>query len=196
QSEGDGDMDRLAVFPAVLRSSWKRACAIAALGALILVFPIVPVAGAEAEAEGKSALAVIQQRGILKVALYKKFPPFSHNGRGIDVDLAEALAAKLGVKTSILWFDAGDKMENDFRNMVWKGHYLGYEPADVMMHVPIDRDYMARVKQVEFVAPYHRERYAIGRQLEKLPTLESLEPFENLSVAVEDNTLAETVMLS
>jgi ABC-type amino acid transport substrate-binding protein len=181
-------------FPAVLRSFLKRGRASAALGALALAFLIAPVAAADAE--GKSALAGIQQRGILKVALYKKFPPFSHNGHGIDVDLAEALAAKLGVKMSPLWFDAGDKMEDDFRNMVWKGHYLGYAPADVMMHVPIDRDYMAKVKQVEFFAPYHRERYAIGRQLEKLPTLESLEPFEKLSYAVEDNTMAEMVMLS
>jgi ABC-type amino acid transport substrate-binding protein len=188
-------MARWTVFAAVSRSFRKTERAAAALGALVFAFLFIAQVAA-AGAEEKSALAAIQERGVLKVALYKNFPPFSHDGRGIDVDLAQALAAKLGVKMSPLWFDASDKMEDDLRNMVWKGHYMGYGPADLMMHVPFDRDYMARVKQVEFFAPYHRERYAIGRQLEKLPTLESLEPFEKLSYAVEDNSMAEMVMLS
>jgi ABC-type amino acid transport substrate-binding protein len=170
----------------------RRALAAAALGIWALAWLIAPVAAAEE----KSALADIQQRGILKVALYRNFPPFSNEGQGIDVDLAEALAAKLGVKMSPLWFDADEKMEDDLRNMVWKGHYLGYGPADVMMHVPIDRAYMARVDQVKFFAPYHRERYAIGRNLETLPSLDSLEPFEKLPFAVEGDSLAASVMLS
>lgn len=147
-------------------------------------------------AQEKSALAGIQQSGMLKVALYRNFPPFSHNGQGIDVDLANALAAKLGVKMSPLWFDADENMEDDLRNMVWKGHYLGYGPADVMMHVPVDRDYMAKVERVKFFAPYYRERYAIARQLEKLPALDSFEPFERLALAVEGDTLGSTIVLS
>ena len=39
----------------------------------------------------------VQQRGVLTVALYKDFAPFSDEGQGIDVELAQALAAKLGV---------------------------------------------------------------------------------------------------
>ena len=30
-------------------------------------------------------------------------------------------------------------MSDDHRNMVWKGYYLGTQPVDVMMHVPVDR---------------------------------------------------------
>lgn len=189
-------MARWAVFPAVVRSFWKVGRAFAALGALLAFtcLLIAPLAGAEPG--GKSALAVIQQRGILTVALYNDFAPFSNNGRGIDVDLAEALAAKLGVKMSPLWFDAGDNMEDDFRKMVWKGTPLGFGPADVMIHVPVDREYMARIEQVKIFAPYHRERFAIGRQLEKLPNLESLEPFEKLPLAVEGDGLGALVMLS
>jgi len=156
--------------------------------ALLAVFP--------AKAEELSALEKIRHSGVLKVALYKNFAPFSHDGRGIDVDLAEALAAKLGVKMSPLWFEADENMEDDLRNMVWKGHYLGYGPADVMMHAPIDPAYMAKVDRVKFFAPYHRERYAIARQLDKLPTLESFEPFEKLSLGIEGDTLAATVILS
>lgn len=150
----------------------------------------------QAKAQEQSALSGIQQRGTLRVALYKNFAPFSDNGKGADVDLAEALAAKLGVKMTALWFDADDSMEDDLRNMVWKGHYLGYGPADVMMHVPIDREYMAKIDRVSFVAPYHRERYAIARNLEKLPALDSFDPFEKLPLGVEGDTLAATVMLS
>ena len=166
--------------------------AAAVLASLWLASLAVP----QANAEELSALQRIRQSGVLKVALYKNFAPFSHDGRGVDVDLAEALAAKLGVKMSPLWFEADENMEDDLRNMVWKGHYLGYGPADVMMHAPIDPAYMAKVDRVKFFAPYHRERYAIARQLDKLPTLDNFEPFEKLSLGVEGDTLAASVMLS
>ena len=187
-------MGQWAILPVVLRRFRTRGCAAAALGALILAFHIAPLAGAEAGE--KSALARIQQRGVLTVALYRDFAPFSDNGRGIDVDLAEALAAKLGVKMTPLWFNAGDRMEDDLRKMVWLGTPIGYGPADLMMHVPVDRNYMAMVKRVKIFAPYHRERFAVGRLLEKLPTLESLEPFEKLSLAVEGEGMGALVMLS
>jgi ABC-type amino acid transport substrate-binding protein len=164
-----------------------------ALTALAISASINPAAQAQEE---KSALASIQQRGLLKVALYKNFPPFSDQDKGVDVDIAAALATKLGVKMTVLWFEAGENMDDDLRNMVWKGHYLGYGPADVMLHVPIDRNYMAKVDKVKFFAPYQRERYAVARNLEMLPSLESFEPFEKLSMAVEGNSLAANLMLS
>lgn len=147
-------------------------------------------------AQEASALSRIRQSGILKVAVYKNFAPFSYDGKGVDVDLANALAGKLGVKTSFLWFDADENMEDDLRNMVWKGHYLGYGPADVMMHVPVDREYMAKVDRVAFFAPYHRERYAIARRIDKLPVLENLETFEARPLALEGDSLGASVMLS
>ncbi len=172
------------------RSFLQGIPAVAAFG--MFAFIAVPLA----YAEELSALEKIRQSGVLKVALYRNFAPFSHDGRGVDVDLAEALAAKLGVKMSPLWFDADENMEDDLRNMVWKGHYLGYGPADVMMHAPIDPAYMAKVDRVKFFAPYHRERYAIARQLDKLPTLDGFEPFEKLPLGIEGDTLAASVMLS
>jgi ABC-type amino acid transport substrate-binding protein len=163
-----------------------------AVAGFLLAFLVAPLG----HAEELTALAKIRQSGVLKVALYKNFAPFSHDGRGVDVDLAEALAAKLGVKMSPLWFEADENMEDDLRNMVWKGHYLGYGPADVMMHAPIDPAYMAKVDRVKFFAPYHRERYAVARRLDVLPTLDNFEPFEKLGLGVEGDTLAATVMLS
>lgn len=187
-------MARWSVFPAILPRFFTAGRAVAALGALALALHFAPLAGAETGE--KPALARIQQRGVLTVALYRDFAPFSDDGRGIDVDLAKALAAKLGVKMTPLWFNAGERMDDDLRKMVWLGTPIGYGPADVMMHVPVDRNYMARLGRVKIFAPYHRERFAIGRQLEKLPTLDSLEPFEKLSLAVEGESMGALVMLS
>jgi ABC-type amino acid transport substrate-binding protein len=175
-----------------MRGSLSAIRAALALASLWLAIFAVP----PANAQELSALEKIRHSGVLKVALYKNFAPFSHDGRGVDVDLAEALAARLGVKMSALWFEADENMEDDLRNMVWKGHYLGYGPADVMMHVPIDPAYMAKVERVKFFAPYHRERYAIARRLDMLPTLDNFEAFEKLSLGIEGDTLAATVMLS
>lgn len=181
-------MTRWAVSVFALRSFRK--------GVRAVVLSLAFLAAPFADAQDVPALTKIRQIGVLKVALYKNYAPFSNDGKGIDVDLAEALATKLGVKMSPLWFDADENMEDDLRNMVWKGHYMGYGPADVLMHAPVDREYMSKVEQVKFFAPYHRERYAIARQLDKLPTLDNFEAFEKLNLGVEGDTLAATVMLS
>jgi ABC-type amino acid transport substrate-binding protein len=173
---------------------WRSTSIFFLAGAALLALAaslVTPVFAAE-----DAALDKIKRSGVLKVALYKNFPPFSHEGKGVDVDLADALATRLGLKASILWFDADENMEDDLRNMVWKGHYLGYGPADVMLHVPVDREFMAKVDKVKFFAPYHRERYAIGRKLDVLPACESLEPMATLPYAIEGDTLAASVMLS
>ena len=103
-------------------------------------------------AEGE-ALARIRARGSLVVGVYTDMPPFHVAGRGIDVDVARALAAQLGVGLSLLPFPAGETMDDDLRNMVWRGHYLGYGPADVLLHVPVDAALAAANPKVRIVAP-------------------------------------------
>lgn len=171
----------------------KAGRSLAAIGTLALA---IILTATFAHAQDKTALQKIQQRGVLTVALYKDFAPFSDNGKGIDVELAEALAGKLGVKMTPLWFTAADDVAGDLRKMVWKGTPIGYGPADLMMHVPVDPQYMAKVDQVKIFGAYHRERFAIGRQLEALPSLENLEPFEKLSLGVEGESMGALVMLS
>jgi ABC-type amino acid transport substrate-binding protein len=138
----------------------------------------------------------ILQRGAIRVALYNGLPPFSHAGRGIDVDVAEALAGKLGVALAPLWFDADENMTDDLRNMVWKGHYLGAGPADVMMHAPVDRDYTDANRRVRFVAPYFVERFDIARDARRVPRLDSLEVFASEAIAVESDTWPDSMMLA
>src|SRR5690242_1516466 len=106
--------------------SSSRAAAIAAVTALSL--------GGVAAA---ASLQDVQRKGRLHVAVYREFAPFSDDGKGVDVDLARALAAKLGVEAEIETFHEADDVDGDLRNVIWKGHFLRNAPlADVMMHVP------------------------------------------------------------
>jgi polar amino acid transport system substrate-binding protein len=108
-------------------------------------------------------LAKVKDLGVLRVAVYKSNRPWSwsDNGtlRGIDVDLAGAVAQALGVKLDIAEFMAGDDMGADLRNAVWRGGLLGFRPADIMMHVPFDRQLMIENDQVAILAPYYRESF-------------------------------------
>ncbi|MGH7087093.1 MAG: transporter substrate-binding domain-containing protein, partial [Acetobacteraceae bacterium] len=53
------------------------------------------------------ALANIKQAGVLKVGVFEDFPPFASAGpdmrlHGYDIDVANALAASLGVKLDLV----------------------------------------------------------------------------------------------
>jgi len=121
-----------------------------------------------------ATLAQVRERGSLIVGFYDDMPPFHVKGQGIDVDLAQALADALGVKMVRLPFNADENMNDDLRNMVWRGHYLGFGPADVLMHVPVDRPLMQANPQVEIFGPYYRERLVLARDLARVPTLDSM----------------------
>jgi len=140
-------------------------------------------------------LAKLQQSGILKVAVYKDFAPFSGKDGGIDIDLANALAQKLGLKLSLLPFDAGEKLSDDLRNMVWKGHYLGYGPADVLMHVPVDRSLMEANKLVDIFAPYYRDSVRLVRDVSKFPNYDNVDSLAGKRIGVEKITIAAMVLL-
>lgn len=141
-------------------------------------------------------LEEIRSRGLMRVAVYKEFPPFFDDGKGISVDLAQAMARRLGVRLSLMPFDADESADDDLRNMVWKGHYMGYGPADVMLHVPVDRAFMQRNDKVKIFAPYFREKIGIVRDPSRVPAADSLEGFREQPIGVEGSTLAHTLLLS
>jgi ABC-type amino acid transport substrate-binding protein len=137
----------------------------------------------------------IQQSGHLKVAVYNDFLPFSDKGAGIDVDLAGALSARLGLKLTLLPFPAGENVDDDLRNMVWKGHYLGYGPADVMLHVPVDNRLMAENDKVQIFAPYHVETVRLVRSTKSVPAFDGLDSLIGKRIGVEKVSIAAMVML-
>lgn len=115
------------------------------------------------QAAKAAPLGKIREVGVLRVAVYKDNRPWSwrKDGKltGIDVDLAQALAKGLGVRADIAELVADESADDDLRNGVWKGGLLGFQPADIMLHVPFDRTFAARNDQVAIIAPYYRESF-------------------------------------
>ena len=137
----------------------------------------------------------IRRSGALKVAVYNDMAPFSSKDGGIDVDIAEALAKKLGLKLALLPFNAGEELGDDLRNMVWKGHYLGYGPADLMLHVPVDKRFMAQQDKVEIFAPYYRETVRLVRSKEAVPRYEGMDSMLGKDIGVEKISIAAVLLL-
>ena len=149
---------------------------------------------------GHSALAeesapTVKTAGTLTVAVYNDFAPFSDHNAGIDIDIAKALAAKMGLQLSLLPFPAGDDVNDDLRNMVWKGHYMGYGPADVMMHVPIDPALTAHNDKVAFFGSYLRETVRLVRNLSQLPTYSNLDSLTGLKIGVDKASIGAVLLL-
>ena len=144
----------------------------------------------------------IRQRGRLRVAVYNDFAPYSiAGGKGIDADIARAIAAKLGLTAEVVGYNADEDMNDDLRNMVWKGHYLGTPPSDVMMHVPVD-EYLARANdKVRIFGAYHVETLALARNPERVPkplagsAAVALEIFTREKIGVETTSLADSFLL-
>ena len=161
--------------------------------------PLVLGLPAALRAQELTPLEKIRASGILKVALYKENEPYSDGSigkmTGVDVSLAEALAKQLKLNASFLPFDAGENMGDDLRNMVWKGHYLGYGPADVMLHVPVDKYFMSENRQAFIFAPYTREHLVLLHNPKNLPQVSSPEDLKDRKIAVERGTGAASAML-
>jgi ABC-type amino acid transport substrate-binding protein len=151
--------------------------------------------GAALAADSAAETPMLRETGILKVAVYNDLAPFSDHGQGIDADLGAALAGKLGLKPALLPFDAGDDLGDDLRNMVWKGHYLGYGPADVMLHVPVDRMLMNANPQVEIFAPYYVETVRLVRSARAIPQFEGIDALAGKRIGVEKVSISGMVML-
>lgn len=108
-------------------------------------------------------LGKVKELGVLRVVVYKDNRPWSweEGGKlvGLDVDLAHALAAKLGVRADIAELVSDESVDDDLRHGVWKGGLLGFAPGDLMLHIPFDRTFAARNDQVAIIAPYYRESF-------------------------------------
>jgi len=146
-------------------------------------------------------LEAIRQRGRLRVAVYNDFMPYSKAGKGIDGELARAIAGKLGLSPEIVGFNADEDMNDDLRNMVWKGHYLGTQPADLMMHVPVDAHLARANDKVRIFGAYHREALGVARDPARIQPLSgsaavALEIFTREKIGVETATLADSFLLA
>lgn len=163
------------------------------LTALLAVATLAWTASAAANPEIE-----LKQPGRLLVAVYNDFPPYADQNKGLDVDVAEALANRLGLKLDIMSSKAGEDMSDDLRNLVWKGHYLNGRTADVMMHVPLDKVLQSGNPQVKILGPYHRENIGIARDVRKvasIPGPAGLQAFTKEKIGVEGSTIADAYLI-
>lgn len=163
------------------------------------LLPLLAGVGAAHAQQEPDGLARIRASGTLKVALYNAFPPFSAQSpqgmQGLDVSLAQALARAMGLGLSLLPFDGDENMGDDLRNMVWKGHYLGYGPADVMLHVPVDKYFMQQNRQALIFAPYMREQVVLVRDTRRLPQVAGAADLKGVPLAAERGTGAASALI-
>jgi ABC-type amino acid transport substrate-binding protein len=92
-------------------------------------------------------------------------------------------------------------MADDLRNMVWKGHYLRGDPANVMMRVPVDPILAKGNDKVRIFAPYHYEVMGMARVASRVPApagsaAVALEVFTREKIGVEGESLADSFLLS
>lgn len=140
----------------------------------------------------------ITAAGELVIAVYRDFAPFSSRESGelagIDIDLGAAIAARLGLKPVFMELTAGESVDDDLRNAVWKGHYLEHRVADVMLHVPTDRLFARRQTEAVLLAPYYRERVAVARNPERVNSRDDVDVFTEEKVGVELASLADAYL--
>jgi ABC-type amino acid transport substrate-binding protein len=142
----------------------------------------------------------VKQSGVLRVAVYQDYKPYSwsEGGRtvGIDVDIAEALAKSLGVRLDLFELRADDNIDDDLRNGVWKGSVVGAAPGDVMLHVPYDPGIEKANDRVALFAPYHVDGLAMVVDPAKAAPALDLSLFATEKVAVAVGTLGDMILIS
>ena len=133
--------------------------------------------------------------GVLHVAVYESNRPFSYteDGRlkGIDVDLATALAEAIGVKASFIARMQGEDVDTDLRSNVWKGPVAGGPVGDVMMHVPIDRELALRNREAFLINPYFEERIALFYDPARTGDEPAFEVFKREKIGVQLGTVSD-----
>jgi ABC-type amino acid transport substrate-binding protein len=146
--------------------------------------------------------------GRLRIAYYDDLAPYAFTAdggrRGIDVDIADAIGARLGLTVEHVPMGADETIDDDLRNAIWKGPRIGGSGvANVMLHVPVDRGlkvpidmHNPRNELVYFFGPYHVERFAVAVDPERVPADATLAVFQYEPVGVELDSLPDFFLSS
>ena len=134
--------------------------------------------------------------GYITIFVYEDYAPYSwqdENGelRGIDVEIARHFAEDLGVELRFLMRGADENVDDDLRINLWKGDLIHRKVADVMMHVPYDRELDTRNEHTVLMSPYFLEEIALVANTAVLPEVETFGRFLNKPIAVEVDTAAD-----
>ena len=147
--------------------------------------------------------------GEIKVAVYKDFAPYSFQDgdtpRGVDVELAQALAKAMGVQLTLIWAPAGEKLDDDLRDYIWRGSQLhNQQLADLMMRAPYDRNYAQKRNDqgelenghVVMFGPYQNEQWQVAYDRRSLDKVASVAVFEQHPIGVEVDSVPSFYLTS
>ncbi len=138
----------------------------------------------------------IQDRGTIKIAVYEDFPPFSYKEggvlKGVDIEIGKLIAADLGVEALFIMTAADENVDGDLRNNVWRGKLIGGQIANVMLHVPYDRELGCRNEMVVLNGQYYNERLAIAYRKDAYPEDPPVPAYFRFdTVGVENDTISD-----
>lgn len=138
--------------------------------------------------------------GSLRVISYLDNAPFSfeENGApvGIDVEIARKIARELGVEAEVVLRMQGEAADDDIRANVWRGPLTGGGVGDIMMNVPIDREFATRNPEAIFGNAYFQQRVVLAVPAEAAETVTSFDVFKSRSVGVQLATVADYFLMT
>jgi ABC-type amino acid transport substrate-binding protein len=143
----------------------------------------------------------IVARGFIEIAVYEDFRPYSWeeggNPMGVDVEIGRIIADGLGVEARFRFVEAGENLDADLLNYVWKGAAVAGRVSNLMMRVPYNSDYACRVEQAVFTGQYASETIAIAYRLSDYPD-GGPKPayFRYDTVAVENDSISDFYLTS
>lgn len=133
--------------------------------------------------------------GRLTVFVYEDYAPYSFRDgdtlRGIDVEIGRAFGRELGLEVEFLVRGADENVDDDLRVNVWKGDLIHRRAADVMMHVPYDRELDIRNELAVLMAPYYQERMAVVYDTAVIERLDTFGRFTSTPIGVELDTAGD-----
>lgn len=143
----------------------------------------------------------IIDEGWIEFAVYEDFAPWSveTGGQpvGIDIEIGRIIADDLGVEARFRFVQAGENLDTDLMNYVWKGAVVNGRVSDVMLHAPYDSELTCRIEQVVFTGQYAGEELAIAFDRAAYPDGGPTPAyFRYDTVAVENDSLSDFYLAS
>jgi polar amino acid transport system substrate-binding protein len=139
--------------------------------------------------------------GWIEFAVYDDFAPYSWQDkgqpRGVDIEIGRLIAAALGIEARFRFVLAGDNLDADLQNYVWKGAAVNGRVSDAMLHVPYNSDYACRLDQVVFTGLYFDEKIVVGYRRDSYPEKPPVPAyFRYDTVGVENDSISDFYLSS
>lgn len=172
----------------------KRGLALAVSSGLLPALIAIAIASSSAPAHARPLDDVVSSK-VLRVVVYDDNAPYSWTDadgtvKGIDADLARAVAGRMGVQAEIIARTAGEEVDDDLRSNIWQGPRTGGVVGDVMMHVPMEREFIARNNLVAISNAYQHEKIVLVVHPDMVDPAKGLSAFRSAKLAVQFATTA------